>query len=240
MKGKVSIMRKLIAIFSLCFLMLGCSANPGKEVINQQIEPEGKVTVISESQDQSVQILADTEVAGDIISEMTLRIGDQEKKMPWKNVVNPSYYPQIFQENIDKDPDKEILIVLTTGYGTEIKQTELHVLKRDFSEFSVQDPIVSVRAGVKSKYEKVDGQRRYSLIYKDKSFKKVYDEKDAGMWFEDVVFGNIVNYRIDKERVIAEVSAQVSPGIFIGTVEAEYKAKDQSLVVEGLSLNELE
>ncbi|RUS46739.1 hypothetical protein [Cohnella sp. AR92] len=229
-------MKKYLSVIGLCFLMAGCS---NSSATSEPISSEATQQVISESQDKSVQILADTKATGEMFTGLTVKIRNQEKKFPWKNVANPTYSPEIYVENMDNGPENEIIIVLTSGYGTGVQKTELHALKNDYYEFSVQDPVQAVRSSVKSSHEINDGKHRFSLSYKGKTLTKEYGVKEAGLWFDDVVFGNIVRYRIEDKQVIAEVPAQVSPGNFMATVEAEFQMLDQSLTVGELSLQEV-
>src|SRR5690606_26483502 len=38
----------------------------------------------------------------------------------WISVTNPTYAPQIIYEDINKDQKKELIIILTKGYGTGV------------------------------------------------------------------------------------------------------------------------
>ena len=52
------------------------------------------------------------------------------------NVTNPSYAPQIFYENINNDEKKELIIILTKGYGTGVLDQEVKVFHEDNHRFS--------------------------------------------------------------------------------------------------------
>ncbi|MCO0600446.1 hypothetical protein NGI46_24175 [Peribacillus butanolivorans] len=48
----------------------------------------------------------------------------------WINDINPSYAPQIYYEDINKDEKKELIIILTKGYGTGVLEEEVYVLSQ--------------------------------------------------------------------------------------------------------------
>ncbi|WP_307206321.1 hypothetical protein [Paenibacillus harenae] len=224
-------------IIVLSILAVGCSNTNDQTVINQKIIPQ-KLTVISESQDKLVSVLADTNIEGDLLDGITLKIRDQERKFQWKTVSNPTYYPIVLSENIDNDPDNEVVVILTTGYGTGMRQSQVHILKQDFTELSVDDPLQGIKRYIKTSHVKEDGKQIYSLALNNRDFKKEFAESEAGQWFDDIVFGNIIGYRVQDKHLIAELPAQVSPGLFLGTVEAEYQVKDQELIIGSVTFSE--
>ncbi|GMK37473.1 hypothetical protein PCCS19_05270 [Paenibacillus sp. CCS19] len=220
-------MKRIAGLLAFVIAAAGCSS-PAKE------------TVIAESQDKHVQLLADTKVSGDMLSGVTVKIGENSKHFSWSNVTNDSYYPQIIREDLDQDAEPEIVIILTQGYGTGVLDSEVHVLEEDFTEFEVQDPIAVVKEELKSTVSSKDGKKTYTLTYKDNTITKEYKDEDAGMWFDEAAIGNIVTYRVDNQHLIAEVSAQASPGLFVANVEAAFEAKNNKLEVSNLAIKEFE
>lgn len=55
-------------------------------------------------------------------------------------MTNPSFYPQLSVIDLDADGEDEMVIVLTKATGTGVHDSEVHVLKSDFTEITVSDP----------------------------------------------------------------------------------------------------
>lgn len=233
-------MKRIAVVLALFLLTAGCSSNTEPPADQKNNGSGDRESVIVESSDKYVQLLADTSVSGDMLTGITVKLGENSKQFPWANVTNDGYYPEIIRDNLDQDPDPEIVIILTKGYGTGVRDSEVHVLKNDFTELDIQDPVAVVKGSLNSTASSKDGKKDYTLTYKDSTINKHYNDEDAGMWFDDVAIGNIVTYRVDNHHLLAEVSAQVSPGLFIANVEAAFEVNGSKLEVKSLELNEME
>ncbi|MBD3920009.1 hypothetical protein H8B09_14690 [Paenibacillus sp. PR3] len=236
------IMMKRIAVVLALFLLAaaGCSSNTEPPADQKNNASGDKESVIAESPDKYVQLFADTSVSGDMLTGITVKLGENSKHFSWTNVTNDGYYPEIIRDDLDQDADQEVVIILTKGYGTGLRDSEVHVLRNDFTELDIQDAVSVVKSSLISSASSKDGKKDYTLTYKDNTINKQYNDEDAGMWFDDVAIGSIVTYRVENQHLLAEVSAQVSPGFFIANVEAEYSVKGSKLVVGNLALNEME
>ncbi|MDW0114815.1 hypothetical protein QT711_16585 [Sporosarcina saromensis] len=53
----------------------------------------------------------------------------------WINVSNESYWPQLIYRDINQDGEKELIIILTKGYGTGIILQDVHVLHNTETNF---------------------------------------------------------------------------------------------------------
>ncbi|WP_169834377.1 hypothetical protein [Paenibacillus donghaensis] len=56
---------------------------------------------------------------------------------------NPSFYPEIALGNLDGKGEDEFVLILTTGTGTGVHESEVHVLTREMAEI----PVVASRSG---------------------------------------------------------------------------------------------
>lgn len=196
-------------------------------------EPE-TLAVIAESADKTVSVLAASPAPENgMFDGMTVRIGEQSKRFEWKNVTNPTYFPRVWTVNLDADPDEETVIVLTTGYGTGVYENRIHVLKRDFREIPVEDAIAKVRELAVTRAQTGPDSRKFSLELGGEMHTFTYDEDGAGFWFDDIVFGNAIDYKVEDGTIVAEVSVQVSPGEFPGIVVCPYAGRDGKLEVSG-------
>ena len=69
----------------------------------------------------------------------------------WMNVTNPSYAPQVYYEDINKDEKKELIIILTKGYGTGLLDQEVivfHIDNNQFGEVLVDNPMAIVNKDI--------------------------------------------------------------------------------------------
>ncbi|MEI4770958.1 hypothetical protein WAX74_15150 [Psychrobacillus sp. FJAT-51614] len=71
----------------------------------------------------------------------------------WMNDTNPTYAPQIIYEDINKDAKKELIIILTKGYGTGVLDQEVYVYRNTNGLFDVRvdDPMAIIYKNVKTK-----------------------------------------------------------------------------------------
>ena len=77
----------------------------------------------------------------------------------WMNVTNRAFYPELFND-INNDGKKEMIIVLTTGYGSEDLIQEVRVLhirnNGDLLEILVDNPMAIINMNVKTKASKTE------------------------------------------------------------------------------------
>lgn len=93
----------------------------------------------------------------------------------WMNVTNPTYAPQVYYEDINKDEKKELIIILTKGYGTGLLDQEVNVFHIDnnqFGEVLVDNPMAIVNKNIKasltpSKAEINIGKKHYVINVKE-------------------------------------------------------------------------
>jgi hypothetical protein len=65
----------------------------------------------------------------------------------------PTYDPQIYYDDINKDEKKELIIILTKGYGTGALEQEVNVFHIDtnrFGEVLVDHPMAIVNKNIKT------------------------------------------------------------------------------------------
>ncbi|WP_281888925.1 hypothetical protein [Paenibacillus sp. YYML68] len=222
----------------LAVLTAGCSGHNDQAVTKQHEASHAQTEVIAQSQDQSVRVKANTSVTGDMLQGLTVQIGEQERSFPWSNVSNPTYYPEVRLANVDADAESEVLIILTTAYGTGVRQAELHVLNKDFTELDVDNPTDAVKSHIRTSHAIAGDKHTYSVTVDNHTYTKSYSKAEAGQWFEDVVIGNITTYRVQGQSIVVELSAQVSPGTFMGTVVAEYEVRGDRLAIGRVAFRE--
>lgn len=241
------------AVLTAVFALAGCSGGgtePARQKVPETMQQEAPVSaqpapgeardpaepvVIGESADNTVSVLAESPAPGiGMFQGITVRIDGQSKRFEWENVANPAYFPRVWTVNLDEDPDEEAVIVLTAGYGTGYSENRVHVLKRDFREIPVEDAIEKVRMLAVTRAEIEPDTRNFTLEISEETHTFSYPEGDAGVWFDEIVFGNVTQYEVKDGMLVADVSVQVSPGQFPGDVVCQYAYRDGKLTVSNV------
>ncbi|MBO0601854.1 hypothetical protein I2483_09290 [Sporosarcina sp. E16_3] len=164
----------------------------------------------------------------------------------WINVSNEAYWPQLFYKDIIQDGKKELIIVLTRGYGTGVIEQFVHVLHNTetnfgevYGEILVDNPMAILLKNVKTKLTKSEaiiniGNER-TVIQLDKL------GIDPKRLFSDVVTGSLVRFDVLDNELTAIMGAQTSPlGGYIGEFHITYEFKDQMYQVKRIKFIPLE
>ena len=155
----------------------------------------------------------------------------------WINTTNPTWAPKIIYEDISQDGRKELVIILTKGTGTGVLNREVHIFqiqqqkinnKQDVVpvEVLIDDPIEIILKNVKtgltsSMANIIIGEKKYDIDIQNFGIQPEH-------LFDDIFFGNIINFEIKNSQLIAMIGGQISPaGGYIGDIEITYKFKDK-------------
>jgi hypothetical protein len=140
----------------------------------------------------------------------------------WKNVTNPTYAPKLDYRDLTGDGKNELIIILTTGYGTGALTQEIHVLRHDtLEERKVPDPVEMVEHNVTSKVTKE--QVEISIGGKTTVIPTNKIPAERSTLFSTVGIGSIVTYETQGNALIARVPAQISPAHFLGHFQITYQ-----------------
>lgn len=150
----------------------------------------------------------------------------------WMNVTNPTYAPRILYNDLNQDEKKDLTIVLTKGYGTEVLDSEVHVLNKTqtnigeiYVDVLVDNPIAIILKNVKTKLTQYE-----AVVSIGDKTTKINVEKfqiPPDHLFNDVAFGSIVKFDVVDNYLVASVGGQIAPSMFIGTIEITYEFKDK-------------
>ncbi|AEG61090.1 stalk domain-containing protein [Desulforamulus ruminis] len=142
----------------------------------------------------------------------------------WHNESN--FLPQIYFSDLNGDGRKELTVILTTGHGTGVYDSEVHVLTEDLSEVYVEDAMPIVLKNVKTQIlptgvEISIGDKQTMIAQENIAIER---EK----WYTEVGFTG-VRYFFDTEnqQLKAAVPATLSIGGFLGEVQITYTFKDK-------------
>ena len=162
--------------------------------------------------------------------------GNILSKPYWINTTNPTWSPEIFYVDISQDGKKELIIILTKGTGTGVLDREVHVFqmqKRKSNktqglipvEVPVDEPLAILIKNVKTKLTSHKarisiGDKEYTIDIKPLGIQ-------PGHLFDEVYFGNLINFEIKDNQLIAKLGGQISPaGGYIGDIQITYIFKD--------------
>ncbi|MFT4413316.1 hypothetical protein ACLM5H_05605 [Fredinandcohnia humi] len=148
----------------------------------------------------------------------------------WNSETSPTYAPQIFYTDINKDQKEELIITLTTGHGTGVKLEEVHVFdtldnRLNVNEVIVDNPLAIIYKNVKTKLSNEEAE----ISVGDKEFKvditplKIKPENLS----DNIGFGSFIDYEVINNNLMVRVSGQISPASFIGDIIITYEYRDK-------------
>lgn len=151
----------------------------------------------------------------------------------WINVSNETYWPQLINTDINQDGEKELIIILTRGYGTGVINQEIHVLHKIdtnfgnvYREILVDNPITTLLKKVKMELTK-----SHALITIGHHKTEIEIDKlgiEPRNLFSDITTANLLRFEIIDNNLMAIIGAQVSPvGGFIGSFRITYEYKNE-------------
>lgn len=163
--------------------------------------------------------------------------GSLFSKPYWINTTSPTWSPEIIYEDISQDGKKELVIILTKGTGTGVLEREVHVFQMQQRksektqsvipvEVPVDDPIAILLKNVKTEIT----PNKAIVSIGDKEY--TIDIKPLGIQpehlFDDIYFGNLINFEIKNNQLIAKLGGQISPvGGYVGDIQITYIFKDK-------------
>lgn len=161
--------------------------------------------------------------------DFTLEINESKRYFDWENVINPTYAPELLLSDINDDGEKELIIILTTGYGTGVHYTNAHVINPEtFTETYIDDPRAIILKNVKTKISEnkveIDIGDEKTVIDIDRE--KMDSETDSEHFFSDVSFKHYRTFQVIDDKLRVSLGARISPTDFIGDVKITYTLKD--------------
>ncbi|MGE8082022.1 hypothetical protein [Peribacillus loiseleuriae] len=153
-------------------------------------------------------------------------MGEVYSRPFWINVTNPTYAPQIYYEDINKDEKKELIIILNRGYGTgALEEVYVYRYTNGLIDVLVDNPMAIIYKNVKTKLSIEKAEVRVS----DKVY--IVDitplEIQPTNLFENIGFGSIIKYEVKDHQLIAKISGQISPAGYIGEIIIVYEYRDK-------------
>ncbi|BBB92660.1 MAG TPA: copper amine oxidase N-terminal domain-containing protein [Methylomusa anaerophila] len=152
-----------------------------------------------------------------------LEVKGERKYFAWENVTNPTYAPELLFADINQDSEKELIILLTTGTGTGVHKEDIHVINPGMlTEIAVESPADIVKQNINTKMQSDGDNMVIQIITGGKETTIIKEKEYSCSWFNNVAFGSICHYEVINNKLIVRIPAQVSPGSFVGEIQATY------------------
>ncbi|MED4018802.1 hypothetical protein [Sutcliffiella cohnii] len=148
----------------------------------------------------------------------------------WIGETNPTYAPQIIYKDINKDQNKELIIILTKGYGTGVLWEDVYVFntsnnRLDINEVILDNPLVIIHKNVKTK---LTAEKAEVIVGNTKCTIDITSlEIKPDNLFNDIGFGSIIDYDVRDNQLIVCVAGQISPASFVGSIVIVYEYRDK-------------
>ncbi|MBD8068774.1 hypothetical protein F7888_07265 [Bacillus sp. PS06] len=200
----------------------------------------GEYKVVSELVDENITLYA-KEMDGLYRDFKLVFKGHRYSRPFWLNVTNPTYAPELYYQDIDQDRKKELIIALTKGHGTGVRDEEVYVYRytNGLIEVLVDHPLAIIYKNTKTKLT----TKKAEIIINDKISTVETKSLDPSHLFEDIAFGGILDYAVIDQKLMVRVSAQITPAEFIGDIIIVYEYKDkmyQAKTIEFISHDKME
>ncbi|QHW30995.1 copper amine oxidase N-terminal domain-containing protein [Paenibacillus rhizovicinus] len=192
-------------------------------------DKEDRLTQYSKGNQKAV--LWGTKVNGDYWG-MRMTFGNMARKFPfWYNVGNPSYAPRIMLEDLNKDGKNELLVILTTGYGTGTKLEEAHIFDSEtFSEIPLEDwqtyalkHVVPGKVTAEGAHIQIDHADRlipHGIPAED------FESNGAQWWYDRPAYGQVIQYEVRQGTLYAVLPLWFSPANSAGQLEIRFAFQD--------------
>lgn len=205
-----------------------------------QYEYYGKqYKLVASLPDKDIKLFARTSCGyPGLYDEFVLSVNEKTKRFTnWKSATS-FFRPKLILSDINNDKVEELIIILTTGTGSDVHMEEIHILDMDFNEYLIANPLIIIKGNVNTKMTQKENDVLIQVKLNDEEYNIKKDKSDAGVWFKDVAFGGIIHWKVINDKLYAHIDAQVSPSGFVGTVIIEYKFENNVFTLDSISFEE--
>ncbi|MGF7050330.1 hypothetical protein J2T13_004868 [Paenibacillus sp. DS2015] len=188
---------------------------------------QGKI--IAESESGEMKITANQGEYG-IYEQLTLVTTNFSRSLRGGyNVVNPSYAPEIISADVNGDGKDEIVIILTTGYGTGVYQSEVRVLEGDTGiEIHTEDALSVFR----KQFSKGQATAKGIEFDLNKQHMVIADAEvgaENKETTQEIGLGGIIKYEVENNILKATTAVPRFLSDYIGELQVQYVFKDDLL-----------
>ncbi|MCM2534601.1 hypothetical protein NDK43_22480 [Neobacillus pocheonensis] len=108
-------------------------------------------TLLAENKEADFKLYSKLNSEGDMYEGFYIEYKGRQCFFDYKNVTNPSFYPEVVYDDISGDGKKDLVVINTLGHGTGISAKEVRVFHEVFfdgedflREKLVESPIIAV------------------------------------------------------------------------------------------------
>ena len=228
----------LFLLFIVTFISVAADLNSNLFYLNRKVQVSNNTfsenhKLIASLPDHSIKLFAINPQHEGVYNSLMLCIDGKSAILGWQSDSNPTFQPKLYLADLNNDKKNELIIILTTGAGSDIHIEEVHIINVDnFSETKVENPLDMAKNTVQTSITKENDDVFIQITFNNKA--KIIKRKKsyAGFWFENVYFGNWIHYDIKNNLLTVRVGAQVSPSGFVGEVVFTYKFLDNKYILK--------
>ncbi|MDP5276400.1 copper amine oxidase N-terminal domain-containing protein [Chengkuizengella axinellae] len=173
----------------------------------------------------SVKIFGTLGTYGSYYHNLKIKTDSHERVFAWRTTWNPTYFPKIYEADLNGDHKKEIVVVVTTDHGTGISQKELYVFdKNSLSEIPVEKADILFMENFSGSLTdeginiKINGKEAFSAPYDVTQFQA----KKKGLLYKVPTIKDLQDYYVENNILYATAGIQIAPSRFIGELRMKY------------------
>ncbi|QCT03723.1 copper amine oxidase domain protein [Paenibacillus algicola] len=199
------------------------------------IDSRGKRPLAYGEADKSIAIYGEWEQEGRY-QALTLDMNGNQHTYPWATPVSWKSSPQLLDMDVNGDGSSEIVVLLNQGSGTGVYAQDVHVIRADFSEVSVESFHDILKERVVSSIQHQEGVLLLSVqVDGEETRLALPDEEGSRTNFTHVGFGSVVYHAVEDGRLVLRLAGSISPSEFIGELAVVYGWSEGRLAAEQIS-----
>lgn len=145
----------------------------------------------------------------------------------WYNVGNLSYAPQILLEDLNQDGKDELLVILTTGYGTGLKREEAHIFDSEtFEEIPLEDwQTYALKHVVPGSITKEGASiliDHHDMVVPHSIPEEEFESESTHWWYDRPAYGQVNRYVVREGTLYAVLPLWFSPAHSAGQLEIRF------------------
>ncbi|MFD1887248.1 hypothetical protein [Paenibacillus wenxiniae] len=168
-------------------------------------------------------------------NHLTIRTPVFQCSLPGEQVQNPTYAPWVAEADLNGDGEKEIIVNLTSGYGTGMELNTVQVFSQNGENIPVESPQSGIARQFSSSVHGDQLELKLNGTTHSLALKGLPEQPAAS---KPPVFGGAVQqFKVDHNELTAIYSLQVGMTGFIGELDATYRYENGVLRLSPAKLN---
>jgi hypothetical protein len=199
--------------------MIGSNLN---ESILNNIQPPGYQLIVADS-GKGVSVYGKKISSLPYYERVLIKTGSAQREFGWKATRRN---PRLIISDVTGSGEESIVLVFVTALGTGFLQSDVHVVNMSLTrEIPVMDPVLSAKRLINSS---VQGKE---LVFKSGGVEyRVRPGGELGGEYSNLLYGSIVSYSVDNNRLMANITVQTALGKFLGSFTLTYSYTGGRLV----------